>query len=95
VQYIGETNAFGRRLRQFGDSAGLFGVRRRGHSAGWRWQNGARKHLQVAFFPVAAPLGQIHLAIGLRKWLEAVALEEHRLAHGRLPVVNQLTPSGD
>lgn len=29
-----------------------------------------------------------HLATALRHWMEAVAVEEYRLAHGRLPEVN-------
>jgi hypothetical protein len=42
----------------------------------------------VAFFVVGEQLAA-QLAAGLRKWLEAVALEEHRLEHGRLPEINE------
>jgi hypothetical protein len=31
----------------------------------------------------------LHLATGLRKWLEAVALEEYHREHGRLPEINE------
>jgi hypothetical protein len=42
----------------------------------------------IAFFPVANELLP-HLAAGMRFWMEAVALEEFRLAHGRLPEINE------
>jgi len=91
VIYVGETGWFQARLGQFGDSAGLWGGEGvNGHSAGWRYTGGDRE-LWVALFRVDAPLGKNHLAIGLRKWLEAVALEEHDGAHGHLPHLNDLT----
>src|SRR5689334_18403024 len=40
VLYVGETANFKRRLCQFGDSAGFFGDRRKGHSAAFRWPLG-------------------------------------------------------
>ena len=71
----------------FARSAGFWGDRQDGHSAGWRWPKNASGNLWVAFFAVGAEL-PAHLADGLRKWMEAVALEEHRLEHGSLPAVN-------
>ena len=35
VRYIGETSEFLRRMGQFGNSAGFWGDRQTGHSAGW------------------------------------------------------------
>src|SRR4051794_3937607 len=37
---VGETGNFKRRMCQFGDAAGFFGVRCNGHSAAWRWPEG-------------------------------------------------------
>jgi hypothetical protein len=87
VRYIGETINFNQRMGGFGNSAGFWGGRRFGHSAGWRWPEGQAEHCWIAFFPVGNEL-LTHLATGMRKWLEAVALEEYRLACGRLPEVN-------
>lgn len=87
VRYIGESSCFQRRMQQFGDSAGFWGVRQNGHSAGWRWPAGQMEQAWVAFFEIGNDL-QPHLATGMRKWMEAVALEEFRLMHGRLPEVN-------
>jgi hypothetical protein len=88
VRYIGETGEFRRRMCQFGNSAGFWGERRNGHSAGWRWPVGQSDNAWVTFFPIGNDLLP-HLAAGLRAWLEAVALEEFRLVHGRLPEINE------
>ncbi|MBE7465977.1 MAG: hypothetical protein HS116_21080 [Planctomycetes bacterium] len=88
VKYIGETRSFLRRMGQFGHSAGFWNKRQDGHSAGWRWPEGRTECAWVAFFPVGQGLLP-HLASGMRHWMEAVALEEHRLANGRLPEVNE------
>ncbi|TMQ20817.1 MAG: hypothetical protein E6J90_15745 [Deltaproteobacteria bacterium] len=89
VIYVGETSWYKRRIGQFGDSAGLWddGLRTKGHSAGLRVKL-QRDRLWIAFFPVEWPRGQRHLGIGLRLWLEALAIEEHRVANGSLPIVN-------
>ena len=87
VRYIGETANFRQRMGGFGNSAGFWGERQFGHSAGWRWPEGQSEHTWVAFFPVGEDLLP-HLATGMRKWLEAVALEEHRRARGELPQIN-------
>jgi hypothetical protein len=89
VIYIGETSRFKRRMGQFGDSAGLWddGLRSPGHSAGLRVKL-RRDTLWLAFFPVKPPRNQSHLGTALRRWLEAIALEEHRLSNGTLPSVN-------
>lgn len=87
VLYIGETGNFRQRMGGFGNSAGFWGERQFGHSAGWRWPEGRSEHTWVAFFPVGEGLLS-HLATGMRKWLEAVALEEHRRACRELPQIN-------
>lgn len=89
VVYVGETIWYKRRIGQFGDSAGLWddGLRTKGHSAGFRIKL-QRDRLWISFFPVAWPRDQRHLGIGLRLWLEALAIEEHRIANGSLPIVN-------
>ena len=89
VQYVGETGNFNRRMRQFGTSAGFFGPRAKGHSAAWRWPLGRKEHLWVAFFEVGGDLLP-HLAKGMRHWMEAVALEEHRQLRGALPALNRV-----
>jgi HTH-type transcriptional regulator / antitoxin MqsA len=96
VRYIGESSNFKQRMGGFGSSAGLWGGGRQfGHLAGWRWPEGQSEHLWVAFFAVGEELLGVepwqcpHLAAGMRKWLEAAALEEHRRANnGQLPEVN-------
>jgi hypothetical protein len=89
VLYCGETDNFKRRLTDFGRSAAFWNEKRkRGHSAAWRWPKGRNQHLWVAFFLVGNDL-RAHLARGLRKWMEAVAQEEHRLVHERLPALNE------
>jgi hypothetical protein len=89
VKYIGETYWFKGRMGGFGNSAGLWGKRSFGHSAGWSWPKGKKDHLWVAFFDVAKGLElEAHVHRGLRAWVEAVALEEHRLANGKLPRLN-------
>jgi hypothetical protein len=87
VWYIGETVYFANRMGGFGNSAGFWGERRFGHSAAWRWPEGKWENMWVAFFEVGKDLAP-HLAAGLRKWLEAVALEEYRLEHKQLPKIN-------
>lgn len=89
VQYIGQTNWFKRRMGQFGTSAGFWGKRAAGHGPGWHWPKGRNDKLWVAFFDVGSDLDQSHLAEGLRYWIEAVALEEHRKALGVLPPLQQ------
>lgn len=89
VKYIGETHCFKTRMGAFGTSAGFWGDRANGHSAGWSWEQGKVHNLWVAFFDVLNGVEMpTHLAMGLRKWVEAVALEEHRQVNGRLPIVN-------
>jgi hypothetical protein len=92
VRYIGETLCFATRMGGFGTSAGSWGERRFGHSAAWRWPEGRSEDLWIAFFIVGEPLAP-HLAEGLRKWLKAVALEEYRQAHRRLPEINAVVES--
>jgi hypothetical protein len=87
VRYIGETSEFRRRMGQFGTSAGFWGERRPGHSGGWRWPAGQSQHTWVSFYPIGNELLP-HLATGMRAWMEAVALEEFRLANGHLPEIN-------
>ena len=87
VKYIGETGEFKSRMGNFGNSAGIWGERSDGHSGAWRWPKGATEHLCVAFFEIGTDLPE-HLACGLRKWMEAVALEEHRVRNGQMPQVN-------
>jgi hypothetical protein len=89
VKYIGETHWFKARMGGFAQSAGFKGERAFGHSAAWRWEQGKNSKLWVAFFDVTqGQTMQPHLAIGLRRWVEAVALEEYRLANGALPELN-------
>lgn len=86
VLYVGETSCFERRLAQFARSAGLWGPRRNGHSAGWRWKLGP-EHLWIALFPIEAS-DQAHVTAGMRRWMEGVALEQHRRARGSIPSIN-------
>jgi hypothetical protein len=89
VKYIGETNWFKRRMGGFGASAGFWGEPAAGHSAGWSWPLGNKEKLWVAFFDVSSGMKlESHVWSGLRRWVEAVALEEHRLANNSLPRVN-------
>lgn len=88
IRYIGETSEFLRRMGQFGNSAGFWGERRNGHSAGWRWPLGKTDKTWVSFYSIGTDLLP-HLAAGMRLWMEAVALEEFRLVCGRLPEINE------
>lgn len=88
IQYIGQTNCFHGRMAQFATSAGLWGKRDNGHSAGWRWPEGKRENLFVAFFPIIEGLSP-HLASGLCHWLEALALEAYRINNNELPMINR------
>lgn len=88
VKYIGQTNNFRGRMGQFATSAGFWGQRANGHSAGWRWPEGQTRDTWIAFFEVGESL-RPHLAAGLRCWMEGLALEEHRLKLGRLPEINE------
>ena len=87
IRYIGQTSNFSRRMAQFGASAGFWGKRSFGHSAGWRWKKGKTESLWVCFFAVDENIPD-HLVAGLRCWLEALALEEYRTKWGKLPDVN-------
>jgi hypothetical protein len=86
VKYIGQTHCFKDRMGGFAWSAGFWGERSFGHSAGWRWPEGKNKLLWVAFFSMYDE--QPHLACGLRCWMEAVAMEEYRVKHRAIPQVN-------
>lgn len=88
VRYMGQTNDFRMRLGQFARSAGFWGERDSGHSAAWRWPKGATACTWVAFFHIGESFPD-HIATGLRCWMEAVALEEHRLANGAIPKGNR------
>ena len=88
ICYIGETVRFKNRMTQFSNSAGFNGDRKTGHNPAMRWPEGRKEHLWVAFFKVVEDPLQPHVEEGLRRWMEAVALEEHRLAHGALPQLN-------
>jgi hypothetical protein len=87
VVEIGETGCFKARMDKFRTSAGFRGERGDGHSTAWKWPEGRHEKLWVAFFPLGGNL-ELHLAKGLRVWLEAVAFEEHRQASGSLPLLN-------
>ena len=85
LQYIGETNSFKNRMTGFGRSAGFWGERDDGHGPAWHWPKGRNRHLWVVFFQIPIEPLPKHLPDGLRKWMEAVALEEYRHVHGVLP----------
>lgn len=89
VKYVGETDRFMKRMGQFGRAAGFWGPRKKGqHSAGERWPKARHEHLWVLFFPFSVPGGLPHLVTGLRKWLEALALDAHAQVRGSLPQAN-------
>lgn len=89
IQYVGETGDFCNRMDRFRTSAGIrWQERYKGHSAAYRWPLGKTEHLWVGFFPIRTGL-QPHLAEGMRVWMEAVAQEEYRLAHGDVPPLNR------
>jgi hypothetical protein len=87
VRYVGETSCYCKRMGGFGNSAAFWGDRRDGHSAARRWPVGRNEHLWIAFFPLGEDL-EPHLARGLRRWMEAVAIEVHREVHGIVPRLN-------
>jgi hypothetical protein len=89
IRYIGETGEFRRRMDQFACSAGLWGDRGNGHSAGWRWPKGQAEWLWISFHSID-PYLQPHVARGYRCWMEAVALEEYRVAWNKLPEINRI-----
>jgi hypothetical protein len=88
IRYIGQSGEFRRRMGQFGNSAGFWGPRKDGHSAAFRWPFGLSAYAWIGFFPFNDAVLP-HLAEGLRHWREALALEEYRLRHNRLPEVNE------
>lgn len=92
VQYVGQTRFFKGRMGQFATSAGFWGGRANGHSAGWRWPEGQKDRLHIAFFPVGNDW-PAHLAEGLRHWMEALAIEAYRQTHSTLPPLNLTTSS--
>lgn len=87
VVYIGETANFCGRMADWGRSAGFWGKPTDGHSAAWRWKNGA-EYLWVAFFDLAPPASR-RLAKHVRLYHEIIATEEYRSHHGRLPQANE------
>lgn len=90
VKYIGETGLLLRRLGQFGTSAGLFGERGRGHSAGWRWKDEwIAAGAYVALYPVPKDVADSGLSPFWRLCREAQAQAAYAQAHGqRLPELN-------
>jgi hypothetical protein len=88
VQYIGETNNFKTRMSGFGRSAGFWGQRENGHSAAWAWDK-PQGETWVAFFVMGNDTGASeHVLTGLRKWTEALALDEYFQTHNKLPNLN-------
>ena len=77
IQYIGQTGSFKSRMEQFGWSAGFWGNRAPGHSAGWRWHEQKSEQLQVAFFPLPVTEIPKHMLNGYLHWYEALALDAH------------------
>ncbi|MGC4031493.1 MAG: hypothetical protein QM754_07125 [Tepidisphaeraceae bacterium] len=88
ARYVGQTANFFKRMSQFAKSAGFWGERMPGHSGARRWPEGRTADTWVSFFPITGDF-QPHVATGLRVWMEAVALEQHRLAWGELPDINR------
>jgi hypothetical protein len=89
VWYVGQTNAFKRRLGEFANSAGFLGERKAGHSASWRWPEGEKNNTWVAFYEIGMEFDQPHLATAMRCWMEGIAIEEYRIAHGTIPKINE------
>lgn len=87
VVYIGETANFGVRMADWAWSAGFWGKRKKGHSAAWRWKEGA-EHFSVAFFVVEPPVSK-RLAKHVRVYYEIIGTEEYRSRHGQLPRANE------
>jgi len=87
VVYIGETSHFGSRMNNWAASAGFWGERKHGHSAAYRWDDG-HEHLSVGFFETPTS-DKIRLGKHIRLYYEVLATEEYRVAHGRLPRVNE------
>lgn len=88
VQYIGQTGSFKTRMAQFGWSAGFWGGREPGHSAGWRWAENKNDQLVVSFYPIATSKIPKHMLAGFLHWYEALALDAYYKACGSLPFVN-------
>lgn len=88
VRYMGQSQTFKTRMRQFGTSAGFFWSERYdGHSAAWRWPLGRTERLSVAFCPLETGLSP-HLATGYLYLEEALALDAYYADHGTLPPLN-------
>jgi hypothetical protein len=88
IQYIGQTSSFKSRMEQFGWSAGFWGERAPGHSAGWRWHGEKNDQMSVAFFPLPASNIPKHMLNGYLHWYEALALDTYHKQCGSLPFVN-------
>lgn len=89
VQYIGQTKNFKARMAQFASSAGIFwDDRYDGHSAAWRWPQGATAKMMIAFFPLSATEPD-HMNTGRLFWYEALAINLYFIKHdNRLPPLN-------
>jgi hypothetical protein len=88
IQYIGQTGSFKSRMEQFGWSAGLWGERDKGHSAGWRWDKNKTDQMCVAFFPIPYSSLPKHMLNGYLHWYEALALDAYHQRCGSLPFMN-------
>ncbi len=88
VQYIGMTDNFKNRMSQFASSAGIhYEGRYSGHSAAWRWPEGASERMHVAFFPLEECMAP-HLKAGFLHWQEALAIDAYFIKHGGVPRLN-------
>lgn len=84
VQYIGQTKNFKARMAQFASSAGIFwDDRYDGHSAAWRWPQGATAKMMIAFFPLSATEPD-HMNTGRLFWYEALAINLYFIKHDNL-----------
>jgi hypothetical protein len=90
IVYIGETGELCRRMGQFGNSAGFFGERTKGHSGAWRWHDEWRpEQAFLALYPAPADVVDAGLAPLWRVYREAQALAAFAQAHRlRLPELN-------